>query len=346
MDEEQRDRLSRGMDEEQLDRIARLPKVELHLHHEGAAPPAFIRGLAKEKSVNLEGVFTPDGSYAFRDFVHFLNVYEAATSVLKTPEDYARLTKAVLEESAANDVIYSETFLSPDFCGGGDVGAWREYLHAIMDAADEAERDHGIILRGIVTCIRHFGPEKAKSVARCAAETAGDWITGFGIAGDEMKGKPKDFAYSFDMAREAGLRLTAHAGEWGGAQSVRDAVDDLRVERIGHGVHAINDLALVDKLAENGIVLEVCPGSNVVLGVYPNLAAHPIEKLRERGVKVTVSTDDPPFFHTTMRDEYRNLARTFGWDETVFAEINNTAARAAFCDEDTRTRVLKRLERT
>jgi adenosine deaminase len=334
------------MDEDQLDHIRRLPKVELHLHHEGAAPPKFIKGLAQEKSVNLEGVFAADGSYAFRDFVHFLSVYEAATSVLKTPEDYARLTKAVLEESAANDVIYSETFLSPDFCGGGDVGAWREYLHAIIEAANEAERDHGIILRGVITCIRHFGPEKAKAAARCAAETAGDWIVGFGIAGDEMKGKPKDFAYSFDRAREAGLRLTAHAGEWGGAQSVRDAVDDLGVERIGHGVHAINDLALVDKLVENGIVLEVCPGSNVNLNVYPSLAKHPIEKLRERGVKITVSTDDPPFFHTTMRDEYLNLARTFGWDETVFAEINDTAAKAAFCDEDTRKRVLKRLERT
>lgn len=334
------------MNEDQLDRISRLPKVELHLHHEGAAPPSFIKGLAQEKSVNLDGVFDAHGNYAFRDFVHFLSVYEAATSVLKSPDDYARLTKAVLEESAANDVVYSETFLSPDFCGGGDVGAWREYLHAIREAADEAERDHGIILRGIVTCIRHFGPDKAKATALCAAETAGDWIVGFGIAGDEMKGKPKDFAYSFDMAREAGLHLTAHAGEWGGAQSVADAVADLRVARIGHGVHAINDVALVDKLIEHDITLEVCPGSNVTLGVYPNLSAHPIEKLRERGVKVTVSTDDPPFFHTTMRDEYLNLAKTFGWDEDVFAEVNDTAAKAAFCDEETRARVLKLLERT
>jgi len=334
------------MDEEQLDRIKRLPKVELHLHHEGAAPPSFIKGLAQEKSVNLSNVFAADGSYAFRDFVHFLSVYEAATSVLKSPDDYARLTKAVLEESAANDIVYSETFLSPDFCGGGDVGAWREYLHAIREAANEVERDHGIILRGIVTCIRHFGPEKAKATALCAAETAGDWIVGFGIAGDEMKGKPKDFAYSFDMTREAGLRLTAHAGEWGGAQSVKDAVNDLKVERIGHGVHAINDLALVDDIVKKGITLEVCPGSNVTLGVFANLAQHPIEKLRERGVKVTVSTDDPPFFHTTMRDEYCNLATTFGWDEDAFAEINETAAKAAFCDDDTRARVLKQLERT
>jgi len=333
------------MDEDQLDRVVRLPKVELHLHHEGAAPPAFIKGLAQEKSVDLSSAFAPDGSYAFRDFVHFLRVYEAATSVLETPEDYARLTSAILEESAANDVIYCETFLSPDFCGGGDLGAWREYLHAIRDAAEKAEQTHGIILRGIVTCIRHLGPERAKPAARCAAETAGDWIVGFGMAGDESRGKPKDFTYSFDMAREAGLRLTAHAGEWGGATSVRDALQDLRVERIGHGVHAIDDLSLVDMLVEKGITLEICPGSNVALKVCPSLAAHPIEKLRQRGVNVTVSTDDPPFFHSTMRDEYRNLAETFGWDEDVFAKINETAARSAFCDEDTRRRVLKRLER-
>ncbi len=185
------------------------------------------------------------------------------------------------------------------------------------------------------------GPERA---ARCAQETAGDFITGFGIAGDEMAGKPRDFRYSFDMAREAGLRLTAHAGEWGGAVSVRDAWRDLGVERIGHGVQAIDDLALVDELAEAGVVLECCPGSNVVLGVYPRWDAHPIEKLRARGVKVTVSTDDPPFFHTTMSAEYDRLAETFGWDADVFAEINRTALDAAFCDADTRARVAKRLE--
>ncbi|MFP7672631.1 adenosine deaminase [Marivita sp. S0852] len=334
------------MDQDQLDRITRLPKVELHLHHEGAAPPDFIKGLAQEKSVNLDGVFAPDGSYAFRDFVHFLNVYEAATQVLKTPEDYARLTKAILEESAANDVIYSEIFLSPDFCGGGDVGAWREYLHAIQEAAAEAEQDHGILLRGIVTCVRHFGPEQAKTAALCAAETAGDWIVGFGMGGNEAKGTAKDFAYSFDMAREAGLRLTAHAGEWGGARSVQDALTDLRVERIGHGVQAITDPALIDRIMDDGIVLELCPGSNVALQVYPTLDQHPIEQLRQRGVKITVSTDDPPFFHTTLRDEYRNLAQTFGWDEDVFMDLNTTAAQAAFCDEDTRRRVLQRLERT
>jgi adenosine deaminase len=182
-----------------------LPKIELHLHHEGAAPPAFIRGLAQEKGVDISGVFAPDGGYAYKDFWHFLTVYETATSVLNTPEDYARLTRAVLEESAANGVVYSETFLSPDFCGGGDVEAWREYLTAIREEAERAEAELGITLRGIVTCIRHFGPDRARPIAQCAAETAGDWLVGFGMAGDELKGKPGDFLWAFDCAREAGF---------------------------------------------------------------------------------------------------------------------------------------------
>nr|WP_245398564.1 adenosine deaminase [Oceaniglobus trochenteri] len=319
------------------------PKIELHLHLEGAAPPAFIRGLAKEKNADIGRIFDERGHYAYNGFPEFLRVYEAATSVLTTPEDYARLTRAVLAECAEHGVIYAETFVSPDFCGGRDVAAWREYLHAMQEAAAEAERADGIILRGIVTCIRHFGPEKARETARCAAETAGDWIVGFGIGGDEMAGKPGDFAWSFDMAREAGLRLTAHAGEWGGAQSVRDTLDDLRVERIGHGVQAIDDLALVDRLAEDGVVLEVCPGSNIALGVYPRWRDHPIHRLRERGVKVTVSTDDPPFFHTTMSHEYDMLAEVFDWDDGVFEDIERTSAEAAFCDKDTREALLKRL---
>lgn len=320
------------------------PKIELHMHLEGAAPPAFIRGLAAEKHVDISGVFDDGGAYRFSDFWEFLKVYEAATSVLQTPEDYARLTAAVLEESAAHGVIYTESFLSPDFCGGRDVAAWRDYLQAMQEVADKAEATHGITMRGIVTCIRHFGPDKARETALCAAETAGDFITGFGMGGDEKIGHQGDYVWAFDCAREAGLRLTTHAGEWGGAASVREALDDLKVERIGHGVQAIDDLALVDRLAEDGIVLEVCPGSNVALGVYPSWQAHPIEKLIERGVKVTVSTDDPPFFHTTMTAEYENLERAFGWNEGEFASLNQVALDAAFCDDATKARLKDRLE--
>ncbi|MCA0042857.1 adenosine deaminase [Celeribacter litoreus] len=324
--------------------ITDLPKIELHMHLEGAAPPSFIRGLAAEKKVDLTGIFDERGAYKYKDFWDFLKVYEAATSVLKTPQDYYRLTRAVLEESVSSNVVYTESFLAPDFCGGGDVSAWRDYLAAIKQAADEMEAEEGIVMRAIPTCVRHFGPDQAKKTARCAAETAGAFVTGFGMGGDEAMGKQGDFAYAFDMAREAELRLTSHAGEWGGPESVRDAIRDLKVERIGHGVRAIEDLALVDEIAEAGIVLEVCPGSNIALQVYPKWSDHPIAKLRERGVKVTVSTDDPPFFHSTMRQEFDRLAETFGWEVEDFMELNKTALDAAFCDEATRGEVAKKLE--
>ncbi|MEM6825079.1 MAG: adenosine deaminase [Pseudomonadota bacterium] len=317
-----------------------LPKVELHLHLEGAAPPVFIRTLAAEKSTDIAGIFDEHGDYAYRDFWHFLDVYEAATSVLRSPEDYARLTRAVLEESAESGVIYSECFLSPDFCGGRDIAAWRDYVEAIKEAALGVPE---VALRGIVTPIRHFGPEKARDVALCAAETAGDWIVGFGIAGDEKSGEPQDFAWSFDCAREAGLRLTAHAGEWRGPESIVNALA-LGVERIGHGVRAVEDPALLERLAEERIVLETCPGSNIALGIYPDWASHPISKLREAGVRVTVSTDDPPFFHTNMALEFQHLADDLGWEDAILAELNRTAAEAAFCDDETRSAILKRLE--
>jgi adenosine deaminase len=319
------------------------PKLELHLHLEGAASPAFIKGLAAEKKLDISGIFDERGNYAYADFAGFLDVYEAATQALKTPEDYARLTTAVLQDCAEHGVVYAETFLSTDFCGGRDVGAWREYLAAIQEAA--AAMEPQITLRGCVTAIRHFGPERSRETAICAAETAGDFITGFGIAGAETVGAPRDFAWAFDCAREAGLGLTAHAGEWGGATMVRDTLDQLPgISRIGHGVQAITDLALCDRLIENDITLEVCPGSNVALGVVPNWAAHPIEKLRARGVKVTVSTDDPPFFHTTMTNEYDRLAHHFGWEDEIFREVEQNALEAAFCSAETRAIIAKRLQ--
>lgn len=311
-----------------------MKKIELHLHLEGAAPPSFIRGLAAEKHVDLSGIFDEQGHYAYRDFNEFLRIYEAATSVLHSPQDFARLLAEVLERSAEQGVIYTEVFVSPEFCGGADLAAWRDYLAAMTEIA-ERMRGQGIDSRGIVTAIRHFGPERAKKSALCAAETAGDWIAGFGMGGAEAVGAATDYAWSFDCAREAGLGLTCHAGEWGGPESIRQALE-IGVSRIGHGVRAIEDPALVRDLAAHGTVLEICPGSNVALGIYPDWPAHPIARLMDAGVNVTVSTDDPPFFHTSMQQEYNRLADAFGWGEEEFAQINRWAARAAFCDEATR----------
>ncbi|MDO5648057.1 adenosine deaminase [Paracoccus sp. (in: a-proteobacteria)] len=318
-----------------------MKKAELHLHLEGAAPPAFIRGLAREKHVDLSGIFDDLGHYSYADFPGFLRVYEAATSVIQTPRDYARLVETVLDHCAEHGVIYAELFVSPEFCGGADLGAWRDYLAAMTDTA-AALRAQGIDSRGIVTAIRHFGPDRARASAICAAETAGDWITGFGMGGDERVGLATDFAWSFDCAREAGLGLTCHAGEWCGPDSVRQALE-LGCTRIGHGIGAADDPALMRELADRGTVLEVCPGSNIALRAVADWANHPIARLADAGVRVTVSTDDPPFFHTTMTQEYDRLADVFGWGDAEFRQINQWAAEAAFCDPATRDRLRKEL---
>jgi len=233
---------------------AEMPKIELHLHHEAAAPPAFIRSLAKEKNIDISAIFDDADGYVFRDFDHFLKVYDAACLPLQTPEDFRRLTYAALEETAKHGVIYAETFVSPDFCGGGDVIAWRDFLAAMQEGAAQAEADFGIVHRAIVTCLRHEGPEQAKTAAKCAVETMGDYLVGFGMAGAEMMGRPGDFAYSFDMAREAGLHLTCHAGEWGGPDMVADTIRDLKVSRIGHGINAIKDDELIAEIVDLGVV--------------------------------------------------------------------------------------------
>ncbi|WBU55587.1 adenosine deaminase [Paracoccus sediminicola] len=318
-----------------------LKKIELHLHLEGAAPPGFIRGLAAEKRVDLPAIFDGRGHYDYRDFKEFLKVYEAASSVIRTPQDYARLLREVLQNCADQGAIYAELFVSPEFCGGGDLAAWRDYLAAMTETASEM-RSAGIDSRAIVTPIRHFGPERARASAICAAETGSaegsGWVTGLGMGGAEDVGRAQDFAWSFDCAREAGLGQTCHAGEWGGPQSIRDALS-LGVSRIGHGVRATEDPALLNELAQRGITLEVCPGSNIALGIYPDWAAHPIARIADSGVKVTISTDDPPFFHTTLSHEYERLADAFGWGKAEFAALNLNAAEAAFCDDATRARL-------
>lgn len=324
--------------------LAALPKLELHLHLEGAAPPAFIRERAKRNHVDLSGLFDDQGQYRWQDFRGFLSVYYAVCTALKTPQDFHDLTLAVLENSASHGVIYTECFLSPDFCGGGDLSAWCDHLAAIDAAAQTAQAQSGIVMRAIVTCIRHNGPEQARRIAICAQETAGQFVRGFGMAGDEAQFRPKDFIWSFDAAREAGLGLTAHAGEWAGPDAIRATLQDLRVSRIGHGVRATEDPAVLETLAETGVVLEICPGSNIALGLYAKLPDHPVAKLRDAGVKVTVSTDDPPFFGTSMTQEYSWLAQCFGWGRDDFADIARIALDAAFIDAPARAVLQNRLE--
>lgn len=321
---------------------AALSKVELHLHLEGAAPPALIRTLAAEKRVDLSGVFDAEGHYAWDDFAQFLRTYEAACTVLQTPDDFRRLSAAVLENSAAHGVVYTEIFLAPDLCGGGDPCAWPDYLAAILEGAASQP---AIAVRFIPTAIRHLGAARAEAAARVTVAHPHPHVTGFGMGGEERFGHPMDFVRAFAIAAEAGLGLTVHAGEMAGPESVRAALDHLPVSRIGHGVRAIEDPALVRRLVDEGIVLEVNPGSNLALGLYPDWPSHPVARLRAEGVTVTLSTDDPPYFHTSLAAEYAALAGAFSWTAADFAAINRGAAQAAFCDKATRTQILSQLDR-
>ncbi len=320
-----------------------LPKLELHLHLEGGAPPEFIRMLASEKGLSLDGVFDENGAYAWSNFAEFLVTYHKACSVLTGPEEFRRLTEAVLAKSASDGVIYTELFVAPDIFEDGDAAAFKDYMAAIFEGAANAKAVHGIEARFISTAIRNLGPERAVNAAKISADNRSDMLTGFGMGGEERDFTAADFVPAFAVAAEAGLGITSHAGELCGPDSVSETLDHLPVSRIGHGVRAIEDPDLVKRIADEGVVLETNPGSNISLNVFSDWSSHPIQKLREAGCKVTVSTDDPPYFHTDMAHEYHKLAEVFGWHAGDFLNINLAAADAAFCDDATRSTLIARL---
>jgi adenosine deaminase len=179
--------------------------------------------------------------------------------------------------------------------------------------------------------------------AEYAAKAQNPLITGFNLAGEERMGRVADYSRAFDIARDAGLGLTIHAGEVCGAFSVADALDVVRPARIGHGVRAIEDADLVMRLADQGTVLEVCPGSNIALKVFADFPSHPLRRLKEAGVRVTISSDDPPFFHTSLEREYELAAGVFAFSEAEIDEMTRTGIEAAFVDEATRQALLARL---
>jgi len=319
-----------------------IPKVELHLHLEGAAQPELVRRLAGEKSINLNGLFAEDGGYAWSNFTEFLRAYDAAAQVFDTPEAHRDLAEAVLSECAANGVVYAELFLSPDH-SGADPARWTEVLAAISEGADAAEEKTGIVARYIPLCVRNLGPELAERAAALAVGSGDSRVVGFGMAGDERRYAPADFARAYDIARDGGLKLTAHAGEFGGAESVREALDHLRLDRVDHGVRAVDDTGLVDRLVAEEVPLAICPGSNISLGVFPKWSDHSIDRLWKAGVKVNVSTDDPPFFETTMTDEYAKLSETFGYGRAELLALSQSGLDAAFCGPEVKAAVGRRL---
>jgi adenosine deaminase len=318
------------------------PKVELHLHLEGAAPPALTRRLAAGRGVDIADLVDAGGGYVWQDFGSFLACYDRVTALYDTPEAQAALAEAALRSAAAQGVIYAELTLSPDHVGG-DAVAWSEHLAAVTEGAAKARQVTGIEARAIATGVRHFGPDSVERAARLAIEVMHPFVVGFGLAGDERVGALADFRHSFDAVREAGLGITVHAGEFGGPENVTAALDTLGARRIGHGVRAAEDPALLARLAAEGVVLEVCPGSNLALGLYRDMTDHPIRRLVEAGCRVTLNTDDPPFFHTSMTREYALAAGALGPDHPAIDGFARTALAAAFCDDTLRARLAARL---
>jgi adenosine deaminase len=318
-----------------------LKKVELHCHLEGAAPPTLTLAQARKYNIDISS-YLADGAYVWHDFASFLQCYDKVSEVYKTEEDYALLTETYLEELAAIGTIYSELIVSPDH--GKRIGLGADaYIEGVCEGIRRAKARSGIEARLIVTGERHFGPESVIGAAEYAAKAKNPLITGFNLAGEERMGRVADYARAFDIARDAGLGLTIHAGEVCGAFSVADALDVVRPSRVGHGVRAVEDKDLVKRLADLGTVLEVCPGSNIALKVFPDYASHPLRKLRDAGIRVTISSDDPPFFHTSLKREYELAADAFGFSDAAIDEMTRTGIEAAFVDEPTRQALFARM---
>ena len=315
-----------------------VPKVELHVHLEGTAPPDLIRRLAERNGLPVpEGVFAAPDRFAYTDFLDFLKTYDKAASVIRTGEDYRDITYEYLMGCAAEGAIYVELTASPDHAklvGLSD----EEHLDGIARGIDDARADSGIEGRILISCVRNFGVEPALRVARYAAERPHPYIVGFSMAGDEESYPPGAYAEAFEVAAEAGLGCSVHAGEWAGPESVRGALE-LPVSRIAHGVRSIEDPALVEELAERGTYLECCPTSNVVLGIYPSYDEHPLPRLRAAGVRVTLGSDDPPYFGASIGGEYELCRRHFGFTDDNLRSLTRTALDAAFCDEALKRRL-------
>ncbi|MFD0917088.1 adenosine deaminase [Pseudahrensia aquimaris] len=323
---------------------AHIPKAELHCHIEGAAEPELVLRLARKYSLDMSGIIK-DGRYVWSDFTSFLNCYDQASGVFREPEDYRLLAYDYYSRLADQNAIYGEVFASPDHAGLMGI-SYTELIGAIADGIEDAKADHGIEGRILVTCVRHLGPESAEQVAEQLAANPHPLVTGFGMAGDERAFEVADFANAFAIASDAGMGLTAHAGELRGPQSVRDVIDILGATRIGHGVRSVEDPLLLERLREEGIVLEVCAGSNVALNIYPGFDSHPLAEFLDAGIACTLNSDDPPYFYTSLAREYEIAQKHFGLHDHDLIACTRTALDAAFVDEKTRSRLLKQLADT
>ena len=320
-----------------------IPKAELHVHLEGTAPPALVRRLAARHGAEVPSGTIEDDRFVWRDFLDFLDTYDRAASMIRTAQDYRDVTVAYLEACADEGAVYIELTASPDHAAAAGL-PYRAMVAGIAEGIDAAREATGIESRILITAVRNLGPERAEAIAAGAAAAPHPYVTGFGLAGDEAGFPPGPFGRAFEIAHAAGLGASVHAGEWAGPASVRAALAlPVPVARLGHGVRAVEDPVLVAELAARGTVLEVCPTSNVVLGAYPSYAEHPFPVLRAAGVRVTLGSDDPPYWGASIGGEYAVAAREWGLDDVALIGLTDAAVRAAFVPEGLRNALLGRI---
>jgi adenosine deaminase len=324
--------------------VAGVPLAELHVHLEGTATPELVGRLAARNGLDIPPGTIDDGRFLWRDFLDFLQTYDRAASVVRTARDYRDVADAYLRACAAEGAVYVELTASPDHAAQAGL-AYDDMVAGVAEGIDEARAATAIESRVIVTAVRNFGTERAEAVARAAAERPHPYVTGFGLAGDEAGFPPAPFARAFEIAHAAGLGLTCHAGEWAGPESVRGALElPVPMTRLGHGVRAVEDPGLVRELVARGTVLEVCPTSNVRLSAYSGYPEHPFPLLRDAGVRVTLGSDDPPYWQATIGGEYAVARREWGLDDAALRGLTRTALEAAFVPDDLRSSLLARIK--
>ena len=328
---------------------AGLPKAELHVHHVGSASPEVVSLLAERHPGALPA--DPDALrdyFAFRDFDHFIEVYLSVVDLVRTAEDVRLLTYEIARGMSAQHIRYAELTCTPYtsvWPHDPDRGiAIEAYTEAIEDARVAAERDFGTVLRWIYDIPSEVGIPGADGTLDFALHHAPDGLVGFGLGGPEVGFPRRMFQPHFDAARAAGLRSVPHAGETTGPETVWEALTLLGAERIGHGTSAAQDPALLAHLAATGIALEVCPSSNVATRAVPSLAEHPLRRFVESGVTVTINSDDPPMFGTTLNREYEIAGDLLGLDEAGLAELARAAARSAYAPSGLRRRLLDEID--
>jgi aminodeoxyfutalosine deaminase len=327
--------------------IARMPKVELHLHLEGAVRPATLLELSQNKGGFRQKVdewINARRAQRFRygNFREFLIAFRIVTLLIETPQDYALVTRRLMEWLAEQNVKYAEII----FAAG--VVLWKKQavdavFEAVAAAAEEAEPRTGVRVKWIFDATRHFGLDHVREVMRWAARYRSRGVVGFGIGGDEARGPANLFPDIFKEACDLGLHCVAHAGEACGPESIREAVELLGAERIGHGLTAIRDANVMALLRGRRIPVEVCPSSNVSTGLIARFEDHPLPKFLEAGLVVTLNSDDPAMFGTSLQAEFLKAARSFGFSRETLAGLSRNAVHASFLSEDEKQKLQEQL---